>query len=93
MSGRRTVIVYGTVMATRLDGRTTVHLVEATIPGGDRLDLIVHSAKRHRGAVRVHWDPTGVAEPRFVTEMSTGTMVAAAAIVAAIVIGGWFLFG
>ena len=89
MARERSVTVYGTVMATRLDGHHTVHTVEATAPGGSHLAFTVIARKRHRGAVRVVWDPTGNAEPRFVDGLPRGLIGAAFGIIAIIVLVGW----
>jgi hypothetical protein len=80
-------------MGTRLDGRNTVHHVEATGPHGDHLDLLVTARKRHRGSVRVLWDPDETVEPHFPPEMPWAMLGIGAAIVVAIVLGGWFLLG
>lgn len=92
LSGRRTVIVYGTVMVTRLVGRHTLHRVEATGPGGAHIEFEVTARKRHRGSVRVIWDPDGVAEPRFAPEIPWQTIGAAVLVVVAIVAVGWLIF-
>lgn len=93
MPGGQSVMVYGTVMGTRLVGRNTVHRVEATSPGGGRIDFEVTARKRHRGSVRVIWDPSGIVEPRFVAEPPWRLIGLAAVVIALIVIGGWLLFG
>ncbi len=93
MPGKRSLTIYGTVMGTRLEGRSTVHRIEATGPGGRRLDLQVVANKRRRGAVRIVWDPDGFAEPRFASEVSWPTVALAAGIITLIVGGGWLLLG
>ena len=93
MAGGRSITVYGTVMGTRLEGRDTIHRVEATGPRGERLDLQVVARKRHRGAVRVIWDPDGFAESRFPSEMPWAIIGLAIGIIALIVVGAWLLLG
>ena len=92
MAGGRSVIVYGSVMATRLVGRNTLHRVEATSPGGGHVEFEVTARKRHRGSVRVVWDPDGIAEPRFVPDVPWQTIGIAALVVIAIVAAGWLIF-
>jgi hypothetical protein len=92
MAGGRSVIIYGTVMVTRLVGRNTLHRVEATIPGGDHIEFEVTARKRHRGPVRVIWDPDGIAEPRFVAEVPWQMIGTALLVIVAIVAIGWFIF-
>jgi len=92
MTGRHSVTVYGTVMETRLVGSGTLHRVEATSPGGGRLDMQVMARKRHRGSVRVAWDPNGVAEPRFIPETPWVMIGLALFVVVVIVVGGFILF-
>ena len=89
MARERSVTVYGTVMATRLEGRHTVHTVEATAPGGSHLNLVVIARKRHRGSVRVVWDPAGQIEPRFADGLPWGLLGIALGIIAIIVVAGW----
>lgn len=93
MARDRIITVYGTVMATRPHGSKTMHHVEATAPGGERLDLFVLDRKRRRGSVQVHWDSRGVVEPRFPFRMPWGLLGVVVGIVAVIVGGGWLLFG
>jgi hypothetical protein len=91
MARERSVTVYGTVMATRLDGRHTIHTVEATAPGGSHIDLVVIARKRHRGSVRVAWDPNGYTEPRFIDGLPWGLIGLTFAIIATIVVVGWLV--
>jgi hypothetical protein len=79
-------------MVTRLVGRNTLHRVEATGPGGGHIEFEVTARKRHRGSVRVVWDPTGIAEPRFAPQVPWLTIGIAALVVVAIVAGGWLIF-
>ncbi len=84
--GSRTVTILGTVMGTRRDGNRTLHRVEATAPGGDRILLEVASRKPHRGPVRVRWDPTGRVEPRFPAEIRWRPFLIVAAAIVLIVV-------
>ncbi len=93
MAGGRSITVYGTVMGTRLEGHSTIHRIEATGPSGERLDLQVVARKRHRGAVRVVWNPDGSAESRFPFEMPWPIVGLAFGIMALIVGGSWLLVG
>ncbi len=93
MAGARSITVYGTVMGTRLEGHNTIHRIEATGSQGERLDLQVVARKRHRGAVRVIWDPDGIAESRFPVEIPWSLVGLAIGIIALIVVGGWLLTG
>jgi len=90
--GGRSVIVYGTVMVTRLVGNHTLHRIEATSPGGGHMEFEVTARKRHRGSVRVIWDPDGIAEPRFAPEVPWQTIGIAALVIIAIVAVGWLVF-
>ena len=80
-------------MGTRLEGRNTFHRIEATGPQGELLDLQVVARKRHRGAVRVVWDPDGFAESRFPLEMPWPLVGLTVGIIALIVGGLWLLIG
>lgn len=93
MAGAGSTTVYGTVMGTRLEGRDTVHRIEATGPGGARIDFEVVARKRHTGAVKVAWDPDGHIEPRFRFEMPWAPLGLIIGIATVIVFGGWLLFG
>ena len=90
--GGRSVIVYGTVMVTRLVGNHTLHRIEATGPGGGHIEFEVTARKRHRGSVRVIWDPYGIAEPRFAPEVQWQKIGIAALVIVAIVAVGWLVF-
>ncbi len=89
--GGRSVIVYGTVMVTRLVGNHTLHRIEATGPGGGHIEFEVTARKRHRGSVRVIWDLDGVAEPRFTPEVPWLKIGIAALVIVAIVVVGWLI--
>jgi hypothetical protein len=93
MPGGRLVTVYGTVMATRTDGRSVVHHVEATGPDGGHLDLVVRSRSPHRGSVRVAWDPDDVLQPRFRVGAPWGLIGLGVLVAAAIVGMGWLFLG
>ncbi len=93
MAGTRSITIYGTVMGTRPEDGTVVHRVEGTDPGGGRIELDVVARKHHRGSVKVTWDPSGQAEPRFPSEMSWTTLILPVVIITVIVLGGWLLFG
>jgi len=93
VTGAQSITLYGTVMGTRLEGRSVVHHIEATRPGGTRVYVEVVSRKRHQGSVRVTWDPQGFVEPHFSFKMPWATVGFAVASVVVVVIGGAFFVG
>ncbi len=89
----RRITVLGTVMGARVEGDRTLHRVEATAPGGDRILLEVASKRHRRGPVRVRWDPSGRAGPRFPPEIRWTPIAILAGAIALVALGGWLLFG
>jgi hypothetical protein len=85
------ITVLGTVMGVVRDGQWYAHDVHATGPDGTRISLQVMARRRQRGAVSVRWDPSGFAEPRYITKRPWGLYAIAAILVVGVALGAWFL--
>lgn len=90
---RRSITVLGTVMKVEREGNWVIHQVEATDRDGRRFTLEVVSKQRHTGSVRVRWDPSETAEPRFLATRDWGLYLVVAAVIVAVVVAAWIIIG